>query len=597
MTVAAKRNIFMHARSYLQGQSHVKDIHQRKLLVQSVVEGTRLHQKQGDTVTTLQENVAEQQERRKAEEKELEAQRLLEEAAKEEVVEVLEVEYHAANSTLTSVGFLHSQVAKLETLAKSYKDESLIATAVSSAQNCVSLLMTLKSKISDDEDMLQYIREARFSADELSVSLLHDLQGEIAKMREALQSAKETARAESVQSEQQKDVLQMVGSIYEDMLKLQVSAFGTASGPLGRESEEVEAAETEVPTEQAVPQDAAPAEDAEDATASAAEASETLEALEAVSATAEGPAEEEGAPEQDTSECGGDAGTSTVSTALPALGAFAMQEDAQPDDPQLEDPQPEDPQLEDLHPEAERSELPQLAGSHTADAGKRPSQASEGVKVADAPVPLPKIGSTEVVDSALATAEPQTPRDATMLPCAAAPPATVPEGAVPEGAAAVRKARKKRLIMAPKVRLPPLAALNRKNTGDLDWNMEHLNEAEMKLLTSVLAEDGVHHSQSVVVSPKKERLWKEVWGLEDARHTRFTSAPAPPFPVCPPVPEVLEEAPESTVELVEAVVKPRKVRTLTDLWDWSDWSDWDLRDLRYGSCKKGSVRQRMAQLG
>ena len=38
--------------------------------------------------TTLQENVAEQQERRKAED--LEAQRLLEEAAKEEVVEVLE---------------------------------------------------------------------------------------------------------------------------------------------------------------------------------------------------------------------------------------------------------------------------------------------------------------------------------------------------------------------------------------------------------------------------------------------------------------------------------------------------------------------------
>lgn len=569
MTVAAKRNIFMHARSYLQGQSHVKDIHQRKLLVQSVVEGTRLHQKQGDTVTTLQENVAEQQERRKAEEKELEAQRLLEEAAKEEVVEVLEV-------------------AKLETLAKSYKDESLIATAVSSAQNCVSLLMTLKSKISDDEDMLKYIREARFSADELSVSLLHDLQGEIAKMREALQSAKETARAESVESEQQKDVLQMVGSIYEDMLKLQVSAFGTASGPLGRESEEVEAAETEVPTEQAVPQDAAPAEDAEDATASAAEASETLEALEAVAATAEGPAEEEGAPEEEASECGGDAGTSTVSTALPALGAFAMQED-----PQLEDPQPEDPQLEDLHPEAERSELPQLAGSHTADAGKRPSQASEGVKVADAPVPLPKIGSTEVVDSALATAEPQTPRDATMLPCAAAPPATVPEGAVPEGAAAVRKARKKRLIMAPKVRLPPLAALNRKNTGDLDWNMEHLNEAEMKLLTSVLAEDGVHHSQSVVVSPKKERLWKEVWGLEDARHTRFTSAPAPPFPVCPPVPEVLEEAPESTVELVEAVVKPRKVRTLTHLSDWSDWSDWDLR----GSCKKARYVNEWPNLG
>ena len=142
-----------------------------------------------------------------------------------------------------------------------------------------------------------------------------------------------------------------------------------------------------------------------------------------------------------------------------------MQEDPQLDNPQLEDPQLEEPQLEDLHPEAERSELPQLAGSHTVDS--EPSQAGEGVKVADPPVPLPKIGSKEVVDSALRTlqaAEPQTSSDATTLPCAAAPPATVPEGAVPEGAAAVRKARKKRLILAPKVRLPPLSALNRKNT-------------------------------------------------------------------------------------------------------------------------------------
>lgn len=581
MTVAAKRNIFMHARAYLQGQSHVKDIHQRKRLVQSVVEGTRLHQKQGDTVTTLQENVAEQQEvRRKAEEEELEAQRLeMEVAAKEEVIEA---EYHTANSTLTSVGFLHSQVAKLEALAKSYEDNSLIATAVLSAQNCASLLMTLKSKVSDDEDLLKYIREARFSADELSVSLLHDLQGELAKMREALQSAQSAKDTAHAKSEQQKDVLQLVGSIYEDMLKLQVSA--------SMESEELESTETEVPTEAV--QDAEPA-DAEDAMPSAAEASETLEALEATVTTVEGPAEEE-APEEEASECGGDAGTRTVSTALPALGAFAMQDDSQPGDPQLEDPQPENPQLENLHPEAERSELPQLAGSHT-DAGERPSQAGEGVQVADAPVPLPKIGSKEVVDSALGTlqaAELQTARDArdaTTLPCAAAPPA-VPEGAVPEGAAAVRKVRKKRLIIAPKVRLPPLAALNRKKTGDLDWNMEHLNEAELKLLTSVLAEDGVRHSQSVVVSPKKERLWKEVWGLEDAS-SRFTNTSSRPFPPCP-LPEVLEEeAPEVAVEWLE-VQKPRfrKVRTLTDL---SRCGSWDLQGAKKA---KASVRQRMAQI-
>jgi hypothetical protein len=52
--------------------------------------------------------------------------------------------------------------------------------------------------------------------------------------------------------------------------------------------------------------------------------------------------------------------------------------------------------------------------------------------------------------------------------------------------------------------------------GDLDWNMEHLNEAEMKLLTSVLAEDGVHHSQSVVVSPKKERCLEGM--IQDISH-------------------------------------------------------------------------------
>lgn len=576
MTVAAKRNIFMHARAYLQGQSHLKDIHQRKMLVQSVVEGTRLHQKQGDTVTSLQENAAEKQEVRRKAEEELEVQRQLEmeEPAKEEVVEA---EYHAANSTLTSVGFLHSQVAKLEDLAKSYKEESLIATAVLSAQNCVSLLMTLKSQVSDDEDMLKYIRDAH-TADELSVSLLHDLQGEIARMREALQSAKETEETEHAETEQQKEVLEMVGSIYEDMLKLQISAFGTASDPpsLGRGSEEVEAAETEVATEQAaVPEDedADPAEAAEDARPSVAEAPETLELLEAEAATVEGPAEEEGAPEEEVSECGGDVGTSTVSTALPVVGAFAMQED-----PQLEDPQPEDPQLDVPQPEAERSELPQLAESHSADAGKPLSQAGEGVEVADAAVSLPKIGSKEV-DSAPGTpqaGELQTPHDATTLPCAPAPPASIPEGA-----GAVRKARKKRLIIAPKVRLPPLSSLNRKNTGDLDWNMEHLNEAERELLTSVLAEDGIRHSQSVVVNPKKERLWKEVWGLQDAPQRTTPQSNGPTLGACPPVPE---ETQELAIEWVE-VDKPRKVRTLPDL-----------SDVMMPSKSKGSVRQRMARM-
>lgn len=57
--------------------------------------------------TTLQENMAEQQERRKAEEKDLEAQRLLEEAAKEEVVEVLEAVVFLPGPTYGHFSFGH----------------------------------------------------------------------------------------------------------------------------------------------------------------------------------------------------------------------------------------------------------------------------------------------------------------------------------------------------------------------------------------------------------------------------------------------------------------------------------------------------------
>lgn len=40
--------------------------------------------------------------------------------------------------------------------------------------------------------------------------------------------------------------------------------------------------------------------------------------------------------------------------------------------------------------------------------------------------------------------------------------------------------------------------------ADLDWNMEHLNQAELNLLNSLIAEDGVR-PQSVAYDPKKER--------------------------------------------------------------------------------------------
>lgn len=45
--------------------------------------------------------------------------------------------------------------------------------------------------------------------------------------------------------------------------------------------------------------------------------------------------------------------------------------------------------------------------------------------------------------------------------------------------------------------------------------MEHLNQEELKLLNSVIAEDGMEASKSVVHDPKKERaiaaFWLEKW--------------------------------------------------------------------------------------
>lgn len=41
--------------------------------------------------------------------------------------------------------------------------------------------------------------------------------------------------------------------------------------------------------------------------------------------------------------------------------------------------------------------------------------------------------------------------------------------------------------------------------------MEHLNQEELKLLNSVIAEDGMEASKSVVHDPKKERAIAAFW--------------------------------------------------------------------------------------
>eukprot|EP00913_Durusdinium_trenchii_P000605 g559.t1 len=70
----------------------------------------------------------------------------------------------------------------------------------------------------------------------------------------------------------------------------------------------------------------------------------------------------------------------------------------------------------------------------------------------------------------------------------------------------VQREPQRRVIAVPSIRLPALFSRNRKNTEDLDWNMESLNDAELDLLCAVIEEDGGNGHG--VHDPEKERLWK-----------------------------------------------------------------------------------------
>lgn len=518
LTVASKRNIFMHARAYLNAQCRSNQVDERKLMIKSVIAGTRLHQKQENSVTTLQEHLIEQQEERKRS-KEKEEEELLALESSQDQPEEVEEEYHAASTSLTSMGILHEQVAKLARLSKSYKEDSLIHTAGTSAQNCVGLLSTLRSKLKDDEELLKYIQEAQKTG-VVAASFLQDLQGELARMREALQSAKEQVAS----STEQQDVLQMVGTIYEDIAKLQLEAKPAVAveSVLESESQEVVMGEDVHETDEVDPVE----EDVAALNEDAAPLNEVPQDPELIpTADVE---EEEQQPMEVTDVAVADVAP-TSSLTLPSLTEAS------------EVPNPEVPTKVLAAVARSSSGLPVLV------------EDGEDGEVMEAVTTL--LGPVEEADCHMESASPSLPRlapeapeapevEGTEAPAATAlPPA--PPGGIPEKVPAqVRKVRRQ-LIMAPEIRLPALSRRNRKNTVDLDWNMEHLNQEELKLLNSVIAEDGMEASKSVVHDPKKERLWKQIWGLAESPRRR----------ALPRVEDVDEDS----------FLVPRKVHTLPEL--------------------------------
>lgn len=115
---------------------------------------------------------------------------------------------------------------------------------------------------------------------------------------------------------------------------------------------------------------------------------------------------------------------------------------------------------------------------------------------------------------------------------------------------------KTRVELLPPVRLPALTRRNRKNTDDLDWNMEDLNAEELTLLTSVIDEDEPSSSlQSVSHDPAKERLWKSVFGLDDMSLARRVQQVLP-LPQRQPLPQLLPKSGPETLQGVSPKQKP-----------------------------------------
>eukprot|EP00434_Breviolum_minutum_P032992 symbB.v1.2.029187.t1/scaffold3167.1/size62076/9 len=336
-------------------------------------------------------------------------------------------------------------------------------------------------------------------------------------------------------STDQQDVLQMVGAIYEDIAKLQLEAKPAAvESMLESESQEVAMREDVHETDEidAVEEDVAVApltlnEMPEDPklipTADVEEEPKEQQPLGAVSNVAV--AEVEVVP--------------TSSLTLPSLTEASQV-----------------PNLEVQPPEAKASVARNGTGLPVlvAEDGEDAEDAEDGEVMAAATTLLGPVEDeadchVESVSPSLPRLAPEAPEvEATEVPAATALPAPAPPCGIPEeGAAQVRKVRRQ-LIMAPEIRLPALSRRNRKNTVDLDWNMEHLNQEELKLLNSVIAEDGMEASKSVVHDPKKERLWKQIWGLAESprRHAKAK---------LPPVEDVDEDS----------FLVPRKVRTLPEL--------------------------------
>ncbi|CAE7211333.1 rotA [Symbiodinium sp. CCMP2592] len=530
--VAARRTIFGHARNFLQRQT-AQQPEKMMLMVRSVVAGAKSHGHQQGFVTALHEN---------AEEKKQERTLLQDEF--EEGLESIDMSWKSG--ALTSSDLLEEairQVARLREMAEDSEADELLQQTHDTIDSCTSMLGELRALLDVDVQVFR-VAEKIEESKARAKALIQDLQCDIDAMRDALAQARGPSRSpqKKVQFEETKSILSTFCDGANKLIEYSLARLDEKY-MRGLLSEEAEAAE------------AVSKEDCDASAASEDFDGGALEELEEMgdlahngTRPAAGSLSDQDRPQSDWSfeqeQEQEQAGKEEQVERRDQHGTEAEE---------LEEEEEEEAKEEDEENEEEFRELsaatPQTAvqlgegaesvrgtgkielefhlegaeeaehsvfGIPSAGPSQAPGSPNRSEEKDDEEEAEPEQEAMDAVDAEEEEEPKKTKRSKKAKKAKRTPAAPVPQV-------------KTRIEILPPVRLPALTRRNRKNTDDLDWNMEDLNAEELTLLTSVIDEDEPSNSlQSVSHDPAKERLWKSVFGLDDMSPSRRVQALLPP---------------------------------------------------------------------
>ncbi|CAJ1344811.1 unnamed protein product [Effrenium voratum] len=588
VSVAARRAIFNHARIFLRKNS--QDGKMR--LIRSVVHGAKAHGHERHTVCSMQEHASEQQERERAKEQAEKALQEEQKAQDTQKEEEDEEEVPTINSTLRSVEFLQQHVSQLQELSMGYQEDTVVHRALATARHCVSVLADLQAAASADVDVLREVNESREKW-QVPQQLLQDLQASLVAMRSALQSKPGSSNLEAAFQE------------FVEGVRLQISELDLGKAAPSAEvpaetSDENGQAEPLEPLEPLEPFE--PLEPLEPL-----EPSEALEPSEPSELSSEpGPLEPRKpskplaplrVPLQPSETLESPSQTGSATSPEPSAGEAPPAVTLSLSETGVRTPEPARPaDVGDVDaPRAEASEncmedtefdqelAPEVPKQGQPGQSLRRLLNTPGDSGADAHADAGADAGTD------AGADAGTQRDASQLHdqmsrCDSVDGFGEDEAGcqVEVAAAAVlakeeckqafkeakaskaAKGKGKRLkdpkpekswhLVSPEIKLPPLWPLNRKDTPDLDWKVEDLNNAELDLLNSILDEGNGKSGRSerdVVYDTVKERLWKQVFFEESPKRI-----PLPPLPK-----SSVSRSPKS----FRSLSKPTPLASLVDL--------------------------------